>query len=92
MMSIENRIKEKVRKNLSPIEMELRNVSQNHIGHEGHDGTNDTHFELYIVTDEFDGMSKITRQRRLYSLLEEEFKDGLHALSIKAFTKKEVGF
>lgn len=91
MMSIEKRIKEKVQKNLSPLVMELRNVSQMHEGHAGHDESNDTHFELYVVTDEFDGMNRIARQRMLYSLLDEEFKNGLHALSIKALTKKEAG-
>lgn len=69
--------------------MDLRNVSYKHKGHAGDNGTGDTHFELYIVSDRFAGMNKIARHRMVYSCLDEEFNSGLHALSVKAFTPEE---
>lgn len=91
MMTIENRIKEKVANNLSPQHMELRNVSALHKGHAGDNGTGDTHFELHIISDAFSGKNKITRHRMVYSCLQDEFNDGLHALSVKAFAPEEAG-
>jgi BolA protein len=44
---------------------------------------------MLIVSDQFEGLSRVERQRKIYSLLDNEFKNGLHALTIRALTPEE---
>ena len=49
----------------------------------------ETHFNLLIVTDEFEGVSALERHRTINDILKEEMETGgVHALSIKAKTTK----
>ncbi|KAL1202966.1 SufE-like protein 1, chloroplastic/mitochondrial [Cardamine amara subsp. amara] len=88
------RIREKLEKELSPVELEVEDVSYRHAGHgavrgsAGDDG--ETHFNLRIVSDAFQGKSLVKRHRLIYDLLQEELQSGLHALSIVAKTPAEV--
>ncbi|XP_010433494.1 PREDICTED: sufE-like protein 1, chloroplastic/mitochondrial [Camelina sativa] len=88
------RIREKLEKELNPVELEVEDVSYQHAGHAavrgsaGDDG--ETHFNLRIVSDAFQGKSLVKRHRMIYDLLQEELKNGLHALSIVAKTPAEV--
>jgi acid stress-induced BolA-like protein IbaG/YrbA len=44
-----------------------------------------------IVSDEFEGVSLLNRQKKVLALVSDEIKSGeLHALSIKARTKSEL--
>ena len=49
----------------------------------------ETHFDLLIVSDSFEGKKLIERHRMVNETISEEFKSGLHALSIKAKTPSE---
>lgn len=73
---------------LQPVQIELKNDSHKHAGHTQHLGgagfTGDTHYKLMIVTELFQGKSRIDRQRMVMDLLKAEFQSGLHALEIKA--------
>lgn len=86
------RILEILKEGLKPVELELKDVSYQHAGHAGVKGSNgETHFNLRIVSNEFEGKSMVKRHRLIYSLLNEELQSGLHALSIDAKTPAEVG-
>uniref|UniRef100_A0A1J3K7T9 SufE-like protein, chloroplastic n=1 Tax=Noccaea caerulescens TaxID=107243 RepID=A0A1J3K7T9_NOCCA len=88
------RIREKLEKELNPVELEVEDVSYQHAGHAavrasaGSDG--ETHFNVRIVSDGFQGKSLVKRHRMIYDLLQEELQSGLHALSIVAKTPAEV--
>ncbi|KAF8113959.1 hypothetical protein N665_0043s0032 [Sinapis alba] len=88
------RIREKLEKELNPVELEVEDVSYQHAGHAavrgsaGDDG--ETHFNLRVVSDAFQGKSLVKRHRMIYDLLQEELQSGLHALSIVAKTPAEV--
>ncbi|CAL9226933.1 unnamed protein product [Arabidopsis halleri] len=88
------RIRERLEEELNPVELEVEDVSYQHAGHAavrgsaGDDG--ETHFNLRIVSDVFQGKSLVKRHRLIYDLLQEELKSGLHALSIVAKTPAEV--
>ncbi|CAL0308445.1 unnamed protein product [Lupinus luteus] len=86
------RIKEKIEKELDPIEFEIEDVSYQHAGHAGVRGNGDgeTHFNLKVVSENFEGKSLVKRHRLIYNLLQEELQSGLHALSIVAKTPSEV--
>ncbi|KAG8492768.1 hypothetical protein CXB51_010242 [Gossypium anomalum] len=85
------RIKGKLERELSPIELEVEDVSYQHAGHAGVRGSDgETHFNLRIVSKEFEGKSLVKRHRLVYRLLDGELQSGLHALSMVAKTPSEV--
>ena len=49
----------------------------------------ETHFKVVLVTDAFDGTSRLARHRQVNALLLPEFGLGLHALAIHAYTEGE---
>lgn len=49
-----------------------------------------SHFQVIVVSDTFEGMSRVKKQQLVYKPLSDHIKDGsVHALSIKAFTPDE---
>lgn len=85
------RIREKLEKELEPVELEVEDVSYQHAGHAGVRGSDgETHFNVRVVSKEFEGKSLVKRHRLIYGLLQEELDAGLHALSIVAKTPAEV--
>jgi stress-induced morphogen len=49
----------------------------------------ETHFKVLIASSAFNGLSRVERQRKVHDLLDHEFKNGLHALTIRALTPDE---
>ncbi|ONH99445.1 hypothetical protein PRUPE_6G029600 [Prunus persica] len=85
------RIKERLERGLSPIELEVEDISYQHAGHAGVRGSDgETHFNVKVVSKEFEGKSLVKRHRLIYGLLQEELQSGLHALSIVAKTPSEL--
>lgn len=73
---------------LSPQIFEFRDDSHLHTGHSGNRGGG--HYAILIVSETFEGMSRLNRQRAVKELLHDLFSDGLiHALSIKATAPNE---
>ncbi|CAE5960262.1 unnamed protein product [Arabidopsis arenosa] len=92
--AIENRasrMREKLQKELEPVELVIEDVSYQHAGHAGMKGRTDgeTHFNVKIVSKGFEGMNLVKRHRLVYDLLREELDSGLHALSIVSKTPSE---
>lgn len=48
-------------------------------------GTSD-HFQVTIVSDDFEGLSPIERHRKVYAALGPDVGGSIHALSVKAYT------
>ncbi|KAK3132452.1 hypothetical protein QOZ80_6AG0521860 [Eleusine coracana subsp. coracana] len=85
------RIRESLERALSPVELEIEDISHLHKGHAGVAGSNgETHFNVRVVSKEFEGKSMLKRHRAIYDLLQDELKTGLHALSIDAKTPFEA--
>lgn len=85
------RIKEKLERELNPVELDVEDISYQHAGHAGVRGSDgETHFNLKVVSKEFEGKSLVKRHRLIYNLLQEELQSGLHALSISAKTPDEL--
>ncbi len=70
--------------------IEVRDDSHLHAGHAGARPEGETHFDVVVVSPDFAGQSRVTRQRAVYALLSEEFEGGLHALSVRALAPDEV--
>lgn len=69
---------------LRPLQLEVIDESSLHAGHSGAREGGETHYRVEIVSVEFVDKSRIARERIIHTLLADEFRDGLHALSIKA--------
>ncbi|KFK35566.1 hypothetical protein AALP_AA4G007400 [Arabis alpina] len=88
-----SRMKLKLEKELKPIELVIEDVSYQHAGHAGMKGRSvdeETHFNVKIVSNGFEGMNLVKRHRLVYELLKEELDNGLHALSIVSKTPSET--
>lgn len=53
--------------------------------------TDRAHRRLEIVSSEFDGKRLVQRHQMVYRLLDEELKNGVHALSMDTKTPAEAG-
>ena len=88
-------MRRKLQTALEPTVLEIVDESWQHAGHAGNpsttnDGSAETHFVLDVVSEKFQGMKQVARQRHVYALLEEEFNEkGLHALQMSTKTPEE---
>ena len=88
-MNMEDRIKAKIEKDFAPIHFEVVNDSHKHAGHIGDDGSGQTHFSVLVVSDVFENLSRVERQKKVHSSLLEFFDMGLHALSLSLKNPEE---
>tara|TARA_B100000902_G_scaffold221384_1_gene210269 strand:+ start:88 stop:339 length:252 start_codon:yes stop_codon:yes gene_type:complete len=49
----------------------------------------ETHFEAIIISDQFEGKSRIARHQLVYGCLGDAVGNEIHALSIKVYTNNE---
>ncbi|HWD50197.1 MAG TPA: BolA family protein [Rhizomicrobium sp.] len=75
----------------APKELIVDDDSAKHAGHSGARPGGETHFSVRIVSESFEGASRVERQRRVYAALSAEFKpDGIHALALVTLTPAEM--
>ncbi|OYZ23881.1 MAG: hypothetical protein B7Y39_03210 [Bdellovibrio sp. 28-41-41] len=79
------RLNDKLSKELSPIFLHIEDESGNHSVPAG----SESHFKVVVVSPVFEGLAKIARHQKIYAVLADELKSGLHALSIRAYTAAE---
>jgi BolA family transcriptional regulator, general stress-responsive regulator len=83
-------IRQKLTAAFAPSQLAVLDESARHEGHAGHRPGGETHFDVHIVSEAFIGLTRVERQRRIYTALDAEFRGGLHALSLKAQTPAEA--
>ena len=74
------KIEAKLGDSLHPVHLEVVNESHLHSVAPG----SETHFKVLIVSEAFEGLGLVDRHRKVNELLRDEFRDGLHALTIRA--------
>jgi stress-induced morphogen len=74
---------------LKPTVLNLTDNSHQHAGHAGNDMDGESHFELEIVADAFDGLNLVKRHKLIYMMLR-DLMPQIHALQIKSLTPKEA--
>jgi len=87
VMDTRSRIEQKLRDVLHPVELDVIDQSAAHAGHAGASGGG--HFRVLVVSDAFEGMTAVQRQRRIYEILAEEMKSAIHALSMSCLSRSE---
>lgn len=82
-------IETKLQAALTPESLDIIDDSHKHAGHAGAEG-GAGHFDVTIVSAQFEGVNTLGRHRLIYSALEDMMPDEIHALSIKAFAPDEI--
>ena len=82
--TIENMLREA----FAPTELLVKDQSHLHAGHAGaQEGKG--HFDVTIVSEEFQGMNRISRHRLVYQALGAFMESDIHALRINAYSPSE---
>ena len=82
------RIAERLRAALRPIELEVVDDSHLHAGHAGAaDGRG--HFTVNLISERFTGLPVVRRHRLVYEAVGEMMSTDIHALSIRALAPGE---
>jgi BolA protein len=84
-MSVQSAIETKLQEALAPQHLEVVNESHMHNVPPG----SETHFKVYVVSDQFEGQKRVGRQRTINRVLAEELANGVHALSMHTLTPAE---
>ena len=74
---------------LQPLRMELRDESDQHIGHAGARPSGGSHWQLTIVSEAFRGQNAVARHRMVYEALGDLMERDIHALRIEALAPEQ---
>ena len=84
-MSVQTAIEQKLANSLTPAHLEVINESHMHNVPSG----SESHFKVVIVTDVFNGISRVRRHQQVNGILAKELKEDIHALSMQTMTPDE---
>ncbi len=89
-MTIADTIRAKLTAALAPDALAIEDESDRHAGHSGARPEGETHFRVRIVSAQFEGVSRVERQRRVYAILDDELNSRVHALALATLTPAEA--
>jgi BolA protein len=89
-MSMADIIGKKLTEAFSPQSLNIVNESHLHAGHGDHVLSGESHFRVHIVSEAFNGKSRVERHRIINQLLAAELAGSVHALAIHANTPEEA--
>ena len=89
MGAIFEAIHDKLTAAFSPTRLDIEDDSARHAGHVGASASGESHFNVVIQAQAFEGAPRVARQRMVYQTLAEELAGPLHALSVKALAPGE---
>ena len=84
-MTTQSIIEEKLNASFKPSHCEIINESHGHNVAKGAE----THFKVVLVSSNFEAIRPVARHQQVYSVLQEELRGGVHALSLHTFTPQE---
>ncbi|WP_443750043.1 BolA family protein [Asticcacaulis solisilvae] len=90
MASVADRIRSKLNQAFAPVRLDIQDDSAKHSGHSGAREGGESHFSVTIVSEAFKGQSRVARQRQVNTVLAEELKGPVHALSLQTLTPEEA--
>ena len=88
-MKRKNNIENLILKNYDPKLFYVKDVSEQHRGHQNFKEGVESHFEIIIVSEKFKNLNRIERHRMVNQSLREEFLSDLHSVIIKTYTTEE---
>lgn len=84
-MSMQQQITDRIRAGMEVLHLDVINESGNH----GVPRGSETHFKVVIVSPLFEGLSLVQRHQKVYALLTEPLENGVHALALHTYTRRE---
>lgn len=87
-MSVAEEIESKLRQEFEPQQFALQDDSAMHVGHRGAT-SGGGHYSVTIVSEKFEGCSRLERHRLVYAALDGMVGDAIHALAIQTRTPAE---
>jgi BolA protein len=82
MLTRQDRLRAVLTAAFVPSVLEVVDDSSRHAGHMGASPSGETHYSIHMVSEAFAGQSRLSRSRAVHAALDEEFRDGMHALSL----------
>ena len=82
-MNRTKKIKNILEKKFIDFDINVRDDSKSHEGHNDFNGTGETHIIIELKKKSLLNFTRLDLHRKINSLLSEEFKKGLHSLQIK---------
>ena len=89
MVSVRERIEEKLLGAFQPDSLTVVDESHLHAGHAGARPGGETHFRVTVTSKAFAGKSRVERHRMVNTALAEELAGQVHALAINATAPDE---
>ena len=83
-----SRIQSALTARLQPLELTIRDDSAQHAGHAG--AREGGHFSVHIVSEQFQGRSRIQRHQLVYAAVADLMGRDIHALAIAAHAPHEA--
>lgn len=76
----------------APVTLEIIDESAKHASHAARNGleAGETHYRVVMISQALVGQSRVARSRAVHDALADEFKSGLHALSLTLRTPEEA--
>jgi len=84
-MSKQQELEQRLCQEFEPHFIAVENESYMHSSGRGAD----SHFKIVLVSDAFEGISKVARHQKIYQLFSQDLKNGIHALALHLYTKQE---
>ena len=84
-MNVQAVIEKKLVDGLAPVHMQVDNESHMH----NVPDAAESHFKLVLVSEAFAGQRAVQCHQRVYQLLAEELRTGVHALAIHTYTPEQ---
>ncbi|WP_284946150.1 BolA family protein [Acidisoma cladoniae] len=88
-MTRSDRITETLTRTFAPLSLDVVDDSGSHAGHSGAAVGGETHFNVIMAAECFEGMTRVARARAVNDALADEFAAGLHALALTLRTPAE---
>ena len=88
-MKVQNSIKRKLTEFFAPKRLVVIDESALHSGHVGARPEGETHFRIEIVSERFEGLTLVARQRLVYDALRDDMGTDIHALALKTISPSE---
>ncbi len=90
-MAVADTIRTKLLAAFAPVRLDIVDESHRHVGPAGAREGGESHFRVRVVSAVFEGMGRVERQRRVYSILSEELAGPVHALALELKSPSEAG-
>ena len=72
-----------------PVHLTVRDDSAQHAGHAEAKKSGGGHYSVVVVSEQFQGRTRLERHRLIYEALHKDLSGKIHALAIQALTPQE---